>query len=369
VKSQSKGRFWSWVVALPLAAFLLYWSLRGVDWPTVWRTLAAARWEFLAAASLFTCFSFFVRALRWRILLNAAESLPVGIVFRATMAGYMGNAFLPARAGELVRTLVISSRSSLSKTYVLTTALSERLMDVIAVILGASLILLGVHPKPYWMSGIAGTMAITAGLGALTIAVLPHTGDLCPSLVRRLPLPHALRDRLVQLSDQVLLGMRAFHDVGRFLGFAALTVVVWTCDATGLIIGARALNLVLTFPMAVLLLTGLGLSSALPSTPGYVGIYQFVAVTVLVPLGIAKSPALAFIILVQAMGYVVTLLLGLPCLYILRRVSSSAELGGADPLVRGRPPGRPAPLAESASSPGKRVRGDPRGPGDPPHWR
>jgi uncharacterized membrane protein YbhN (UPF0104 family) len=68
----------------------------------------------------------------------------------------------------------------------------------------------------------------------------------------------------------------------------------------------------------MLLLTGLGLSSALPSTPGYVGIYQFVAVTVLVPLGIAKAPALAFILLVQASGYVVTLLLGLPSMYILK---------------------------------------------------
>jgi hypothetical protein len=77
--------------------------------------------------------------------------------------------------------------------------------------------------------------------------------------------------------------------------------------------------------MAMLLLTGLGLGSALPSTPGYVGIYQFVAVTVLVPLGIAKAPALAYILLVQASGYVVTLLLGLPCLYILRSKGGAAD--------------------------------------------
>ena len=79
--------------------------------------------------------------------------------------------------------------------------------------------------------------------------------------------------------------------------------------------------------MAMLLLTGLGLGSALPSTPGYVGIYQFVAVTVLAPLGIAKATALAFILLVQAMGYVVTLLLGLPCMSILR------SNGGAAPAA------------------------------------
>jgi hypothetical protein len=192
-------------------------------------------------------------------------------------------------------------------------------MDVIALVLWASLILLGVHSKPDWMAGVARTMAIMAALGAVAIAVLPHTGELCQNLLRRLPLPSTLRDRLVDLAGQVLLGMRAFHHTGRFLGFAALTVVIWVIEALGIMAGAHALRLALSFPMAILLLTGLGLGSALPSTPGYVGIYQFVAVTVLAPLGMAKSSALAFILLAQASGYVVLLLLGIPCLYVLRK--------------------------------------------------
>ena len=315
---KAAGRFWSWALAVPLAGFLLYWSLRGVDWKTVWSTIAGAHWKFLGASALFTCLSLFMRSLRWRILLNAEEHLPVGEVFCATMAGYMGNAFLPARAGELVRTMVVSGRSSLTKTYVLTTALSERLMDAVALVLWASLILLGVNPKPGWMSGVARTMAVAAAVGAVAIAVLPHTGGLCQNVLRRLPLPIALRDRLIGLAGQVLLGMRAFHNTGRFLGFAAMTVLIWVSDALGTMIAGRALDLSLSFSMAMLLITGLGLSSALPSTPGYVGIYQFVAVTILVPMGIAKSAALAFILVVQAYGYVVTLLLGLPCLWILR---------------------------------------------------
>jgi uncharacterized protein (TIRG00374 family) len=318
VTGQNKGRLWSWILALPLAAFLLYWSLRGVDWKTVWSTIAGARWSFLALASLCTCFSFFLRSVRWRILLNAEETLSLGFVFLATMAGYLGNSFLPARAGEVVRTLVVSGRSSLTKTYVLTTALSERLMDVIALVLWASIILLGVPSKPDWMGGVARTMAIAAGLGAIVIAVLPHTGELCQRLLTRLPLPAALRSRLVELTTQILLGMRAFHHVGRFLGFAALTILIWICDTVGTMIAARSLGLSMSFAMALLLITGLGLSSALPSTPGYVGIYQFVAVTVLVPFGIAKSQALAFILLTQAYGYVVVLVLGLPCMYLLK---------------------------------------------------
>jgi len=319
MKTDGKGRLWSWILAVPLAAVLLYYSLRGVDWSGVWRTIAGARWGLVVAASAFTCCSFFLRAVRWRILLNAEARLSVGQVFCANMSGYLGNAFLPARAGELVRTLIVSGRSRLSKTYVLTTALSERLMDVVALVLWSSIILLGVDPKPHWMADVSRTTAAVATLGAISIAVLPHTGNLCRGLLERVPLPHKLREVLLHLVDQVLLGMRAFHHVGRFLGFAALTVTIWLSDAAATMICGHGLGLDLSFPVAMLLITAMGLGSALPSTPGYVGIYQFVAVTVLVPFGFRKDAALAFILVAQAMGYVTVLLLGLPCVYVLKR--------------------------------------------------
>jgi len=63
--------------------------------------------------------------------------------------------------------------------------------------------------------------------------------------------------------------------------------------------------LALPVPAAFLLIASLGLGSALPSTPGYVGIYQFVAVTVLGPFGFSRTDAIAYILNVQALGYVV----------------------------------------------------------------
>jgi len=302
-----------------LAAVLLYLSIRGVDWARVWRTIASAQWRYIAAAVGFTMFSFFMRALRWRILLNAEARFSVGTVFWANSAGYLGNNFLPARAGELIRSLLISSRSKLSKTYVLTTALGERLMDAIALVLWSSLALMGVNPKPHWMEDVSRTMAMLAGAGAVAVMVLPHTGGLLETVLRRVPLPASVRRVLLGLAEQVLLGLRAFHDWRRFAGFVCLMVVIWTADSFGAIAGARALGISLSFRVAMLLLAGLGLSSALPSTPGYVGIYQFVAVTVLTPFGISRDGALAYILVAQALGYAVVLFFGLPALYKLQR--------------------------------------------------
>ena len=301
-----------WLVSLVLAGSLLFLSLRGVDWNRVWSAIAGARWRWLAAATATSCASLFLRALRWRILLNARASLDVPTVFHANMAGYLGNNFLPARGGELVRTFLISVRSPLSKTYVLTTALGERLMDAIALVLWSSVILLELDAKPRWMEDVSRTTAAIAAAGALAIAVLPHTGNLLETVLRRIPLPAGLRARLLDLAEQILLGLRALHSWRRFLGFGGATVAIWLLDALGVVLGVRAFHFEVSLSVALLLLTGLGLGSALPSTPGYVGIYQFVAVTVLTPFGIGRDSALAYMLVAQAMSYVVVLLLALP---------------------------------------------------------
>jgi len=304
-----------WILPAALAAVLLYMALRGVAWGRVWSAIAGAHVEFLIAGALIICCSSFLRALRWRLLLNAEARFDVMTVFWATMAGYLGNAFLPARAGELVRTFAISSRSHLTRTYVLTTALAERMMDAIALVLWSSFILMSVHPKPPWLDHASRTAAIFAGAGLLAVIVLPHTGNLCEAVIVRLPLPGGLRKILLHTAQQVVTGLKVFHDVKRFAGFTAFTVMIWCADAFSVAISARALDLQLPFSVAALLLCGLGLGSAVPSTPGYVGIYQFVTESVLMPFGVSKDAAIAYSLLSQAMSYAVILAFGLPGIY------------------------------------------------------
>lgn len=309
---------WYWILAGGLAASLLYYSLRGVEWLRVWQIILGARWQYLAVGAILSVINYFVRSLRWRVLLNARAHFRVGPVFWATMAGYMGNSFLPARAGEVVRSFIISNQSALSKTYVLTTALTERLMDAIALVLCGSVVLLQVRPKPAWMDQVGRTTAAIAALGALMVVVLPHAERMIQKAILRMPLPGTLRDRVAGFAQQILLGLRVFHHAGRLLSFTLLTGVIWGLDAVGTMVMGRAFDIYMTFPVAMLLLAGMGLGSALPATPGYVGIYQFVAVTILPPFGIDRNASIAFILVVQVVGYAVVLFFGLLGLYRMR---------------------------------------------------
>ena len=300
-----------WPLSIAISALFLYWAVSGIAWPAVWNVVTTARTAYLLLAALVGCGTYLLRAVRWRILLNAEAHFDLATVFWANMAGYLGNNVLPARAGELIRSVLISSRSQLSKTYVLTTALSERFMDVIAVVLWASIAILTIGATPPWMASLSRVLVLGSVAAAVFIAVLPHVTWL-PGVAARLPLREPLRSFLQRILEQALLGVRAFHNGRRLAEFAALTVVIWTCDAATAMIVARSIGVALSFPVAVLLLTGLALGSALPSTPGYIGIYQFVAATVLPPFGIPREEALAFIVLSQALGYLVVIALGLP---------------------------------------------------------
>jgi uncharacterized membrane protein YbhN (UPF0104 family) len=316
--SAGRRSVWSWVLSASLAAALLGWALRGVEWRQVASAISRARWGFLAAAAATSGCSLFLRALRWRILLNASGRFSVWTVFWANNAGYLGNNFLPARAGEFIRSVLLSSRSSLSKTYVLATALSERLMDAIALILGSSLLFLKVRPKPPGMEDLSRMLAVAACLGALALAILPHSGRWLQPILNRIPMPVRLRETLLGLAAQALSGVGALHAGSRFASFAGLTGIIWLSDAVGVMAVGRALHLPLPLSTAFLVLAGLGLGSALPSTPGYIGIYQFVAVTVLPPFGVTRDNAVAFILVLQTLGYAVVLAFGLMGIYRLQ---------------------------------------------------
>ena len=131
VKSGRGKQLIYWALAFAIAGVLLYYSLRGIEWSEVWRVVSRANLLYVGFGLLISTTSLFLRAYRWRILLQAQSPVRVSTAFWATAAGYFGNNFLPARAGELVRTMMVSSAAGLGKTFVLTTALTERLADAI----------------------------------------------------------------------------------------------------------------------------------------------------------------------------------------------------------------------------------------------
>jgi uncharacterized protein (TIRG00374 family) len=284
---------------LILGFFLLFLSFRGVDWPAFWSTFQTGRYAFLLLTLPLLSGSFFLRSIRWGVFIRAEKKIPVRIIFWANMAGYLGNTILPFRAGELVRSAFLGGESGLGTSFILATALAERFFDVIALVLIGSIALLGQAEISASLGG--GLLLMTAGgiLGLAAFFAAPYCEEPVLGFLERLPgkIPLVLFVR--KQTARFLSGVRSLHDVQRLAGFVFLTAVIWLMDAFSATIGVQIIHQTLTIRQALVLLAALGLSSAIPSTPGYVGPYQFAAVAVLVPFGFSQAEALAYILISQ----------------------------------------------------------------------
>ena len=305
-----------------LAATLLYFALRGVDWRAFLHTIQNGRYELLLVVFTAMSVNYFLRAMRWRILLGAEKVIARATVFWATLVGYLGNDFLPARAGEVIRSVMLGRKAEISISFVLATALTERIVDVVALVIISALSLMSIQGMPESITSSVRWMALLGAVGLAGVLVAPHLQGLMRAVLARLPLRENWRTALEKFLGQFLLGMRALQHPGRSAGFVGMTALIWLIDGFSAVTCASALHLSLSLWQALLLLAALGLSSAMPSTPGYVGIYQFVTVTVLAPFAISRADALAYILVLQAVNYCVVLLWGLLGLW---RLTGSAR--------------------------------------------
>ena len=78
---------WQFLVGAGIAALLLWLSLRGVDLGQIAESLAQANYGLLLVSCLLTLVAFYIRAVRWGVLLRTIKDIPHGSLFSATMIG------------------------------------------------------------------------------------------------------------------------------------------------------------------------------------------------------------------------------------------------------------------------------------------
>ena len=142
---------WSLILTFLLTAVLLFLAFRGVNWSEMTEVVRHGRLGYLALAFLILSVSYFIRGLRWGVLLSAEKFTAPVTLFWVTAAGYLGNSFLPARAGELIRSMLLGRSANMSKSYVLATALTERILDVLALVSISLMALMSLEGIPDWL--------------------------------------------------------------------------------------------------------------------------------------------------------------------------------------------------------------------------
>ena len=113
-----------------LAVVLLYFSFRGVDWKEFWKVLGQCKWFYVAMAMVAGVMSFFVRAVRWRLLMLPDEpGMKILDCYDGFAIGKLCDFAVP-HVGEFIRCgYVVTPRMSYDKA--LGTVVLERFWDIL----------------------------------------------------------------------------------------------------------------------------------------------------------------------------------------------------------------------------------------------
>lgn len=122
------------VVSLVLTAALVAVFLWNVNLRDVGRVLEDADPWWLLVAVLLGLLSYWIRALRWGLILRPVGRARHSSLVLATAVGYAAMTLLPARMGDIIRPILLSRRDPLPVSGTLASILTERLFDLWTVV-------------------------------------------------------------------------------------------------------------------------------------------------------------------------------------------------------------------------------------------
>jgi hypothetical protein len=293
------------IIGLSISLTLLLCAFYKIQWLELWKALQQA-----AKINVFFCMFFFglscvCRAFIWRITTGCFKRVRFYDLFSGIVVGYMGNNLLPLRAGELLRTYYLCTRTGLTGTSVFSTICIERVLDLFAltVVLLAS-IAFGV--KGLSSNALTIVLMILMSITALTILIL-----FAYLTIKAKNEASGFRGVIINRIKEFLEAFRLLRQPTTVLLIVIISLVAWTCNyaAVAAVIWHTSLN-VLEASLLVLLFVNLGM--LIPSSPGALGVMQVAFWMALSPFGFAKEQALALSFAYQGGLYLFTLALGIP---------------------------------------------------------
>ncbi|MGC8788217.1 MAG: lysylphosphatidylglycerol synthase transmembrane domain-containing protein, partial [Anaerolineae bacterium] len=230
---------------------------------------------------------------------------------------YLVNHVSPLRLGDVLRAYLFAQLESLSPVQTLATVVVERVADTLTILL----LLVGLIP----FLSLPNTFLRPAfGIGLLAAGVMIFFFFLAMQRERSM----ALYDRFVTrfgffnrawLRRGIVSAMDGLSALGSPRGAAevlAWSLIIWMSTAAEFyaVMWIMGLHLPFAAALAVLCFTSLGM--VVPSSPGYIGVFEYITVIALSLFGVPREVALSYALVLHALSYLVVAVLGIIAIWL-----------------------------------------------------
>jgi glycosyltransferase 2 family protein len=318
----------SLIVGGAISALTLYLAFRNVPADQLLSYLGTINYWWIVPTFIIVVLTFILRALRWRVILKGVCEVSFWQSFHPTMIGFMMNCVLPGRVGELARPVLLKRDRGVAVTTGLSTIAAERIFDLISLIgmfilffstvsgnLGMEGTYFGVHLDGEILKSIVTGMIRLGIVLALFIALLTidRSRNLIKQIIERIGqgltrvMPGLERPigRLFNLAqsiiDNIAIGLSLVRNPVQLAHCAGLTAAIWALTAVSYLVfamGCPGINL--SLPEFTTVMVIICFVIALPSVPGFWGLWEAGGVFALSIFGVAEKDALGFILVNHA---------------------------------------------------------------------
>lgn len=310
---------WQFWVGLALSAGFLYLALRGLGIRDIWEPLKSARYWWLLPGVGVYFIGVWVRSWRWHYLLRPVKSVSTPKIFPIVAIGYMGNNIYPARAGEILRAVVLKRKEDISISASLATIVVERVFDGV-VMLGFVFLNL---PELATLTGTSGfigniqTLALwgsAAFIGVLAVflaaAMFPVQAEKVIKKLIQILLPEKFRVKVTDIVLRFLNGLESLRSPKEAIMVLLTSIVIWLLETGKYWLVMHAFDFQVSF-FALMLMNGIvNLATTIPSAPGYVGTFDAPGIAVLTAYGVDQGVAAGYTLVLHAALWLPITLLG-----------------------------------------------------------
>jgi uncharacterized protein (TIRG00374 family) len=310
------------VLGVAVTVLLLWWTLRDVSFAVVLGHIRAANPLLLLATVVTATLTFPLRAVRWQLILRDASGgrFPLVPLWHAVAVGFMANNLLPARAGEVARAYIAGRQLPVRFTTALASVAVERMLDGLVMVgLMAIAIAAPAFPSQATVFGAPLSRVATGGallFGAALLVALVVVHRPVPSLtlldrVARRVLSQRLALRVGRVGEGLVAGLAVLKNPGRFGAVVAWSLVLWLVNAVAFALCFKAFALPVPMSGALLLQGIIGFGVAVPSSPGFFGVFEAATRVTLGIYGIDATRAVSYAVAYHLTTFLPITLLGL----------------------------------------------------------
>ena len=312
------GAIWMTVGSIALSVACLALALRGTNVREIGSILSKSHIWLSAPLLLLQVPFYFLKAVRWRLLLIPVREERTSRLVAPMMVGFMGNNILPARIGELIRMYLGARLMRVTQSQMLGTLILERVFDFVAVLVffGVGVVVLGDVPDGLVSVGYlaaamsAAAMAVAAAYVVWTGAALRIAGRVTRMLPPKIG---ALILRQLELGAS---GMGSLRQPGLLVGIVTTSLLQWFLMAACIYCSFLAVDLRAPISAAFVVLAATVFGAMIPAAPGFIGTMHLAFVLALAPFAVPEGTAMAAAVFFHTIPYIGVTLGGL---YYLRQ--------------------------------------------------